>query len=255
MRAAINPFKAALRAGKSQIGLWVALANPLSAELVAGAGFDFLVIDGEHAPNDIPLILAQLQAVSASATHVVVRPPIGETHLIKQVLDIGAQTVLVPIVETVDQARQLVQAMRYPPGGVRGVATLTRAAQFGRATDYLTTANEEVCLLVQVETRRGLENLDAIAAVEGVDGVFIGPSDLAAALGRLGDPMHPEVVAVIEDAMVRIAKAGKAPGILMANEALARRCLELGALFVAVGSDAVLLAQGARSLAATYKAR
>ncbi|MDB5568889.1 MAG: 2,4-dihydroxyhept-2-enedioate aldolase [Hyphomicrobiales bacterium] len=253
MRAAANPFKAALRAGKPQIGLWVALANPLSAELVAGTGFDFLVIDGEHAPNDIPLIMAQLQAVAASTAHPVVRPPIGETHLIKQVLDIGAQTVLVPIVETVEQTRQLVQAMRYPPEGVRGVATLTRAAQFGRATDYLKTANEEVCLLVQVETRRGLENLDAIAAVEGVDGVFIGPSDLAAALGHLGDPMHPEVVAAIEDAMVRIARAGKAPGILMANEKLARRCLELGALFVAVGSDAVLLAQGARALAAVYK--
>ncbi len=253
MRAAANPFKAALRAGKPQIGLWVALANPLSAELVAGAGFDFLVIDGEHAPNDIPLIMAQLQAVSASTAHPVVRPPIGETHLIKQVLDIGTQTVLVPIVETVAQTQQLVQAMRYPPQGVRGVATLTRAAQFGRATDYLKTANEEVCLLVQVETRLGLENLDAIAAVEGVDGVFIGPSDLAAALGHLGDPMHPDVVAVIEDAMVRIKKAGKAPGILMANEKLARRCLELGALFVAVGSDAVLLAQGARALAATYK--
>lgn len=253
MRAQANGFKAALREGRAQIGLWVALANPLSAELVAGAGFDFLVIDGEHAPNDIRSILAQLQAVAASGCHAMVRPPVGETHLIKQVLDIGAQTVLVPIVETVQQTQALVAAMRYPPQGVRGVATLTRAAQFGRTVDYLRTANEEVCLLVQVETRRGLDNLDAIAAVEGVDGVFIGPSDLAAALEHLGDPMHPDVVAVIEDAMARIKRAGKAPGILMANEALARRCLELGALFVAVGSDATLLALGANALALKYK--
>lgn len=255
MAAPTNHFKAALRAGRPQIGLWVALANSMSAELVAGAGFDFLVIDGEHGPNDIPLIMTQLQGVAAAPgrTQAIVRPPVGETHLIKQVLDIGAQTVLVPIVETVEQTQMLVQAMRYPPQGVRGVATLTRAAHFGQAKDYLRTANEEVCLLVQVETKRGLDNLDAIAAVEGVDGVFIGPSDLAAALGHLGDPMHPEVVAVIEDAMTRIAKAGKAPGILMANEPLARRCLELGALFVAVGSDAVLLAQGAQALAAKYK--
>jgi 4-hydroxy-2-oxoheptanedioate aldolase len=253
MAAPINPFKAALKEGRAQIGLWVALANPVSAELVAGCGFDFLVIDGEHAPNDVPGILAQLQATAASPSHVVVRPPIGETWLIKQILDIGAQTVLVPMVDTAEQAQALVAAMRYPPEGVRGVASLTRAAAFGRTPDYLKTANREVCLLVQVETRKGLENIDAIAAVEGVDGVFIGPSDLSAALGHLGDAMHPEVTGAIEDAIVRIARAGKAPGILMADEAFARRCLDLGALFVAVGSDAVLLSKGAQALATRYK--
>jgi 4-hydroxy-2-oxoheptanedioate aldolase len=242
-----------LKARKPQIGLWVALANPVSAELVGGCGFDFLVIDGEHSPNDIPTIMSQLQALNGSPSHPVVRPPIGEAWLIKQTLDIGAQTILVPMVETAEQAQALVAAVRYPPDGVRGVAALTRAAQFGRTPDYLKTANREVCLLVQVETRRGLDNLDAIAAVEGVDGVFIGPSDLSAALGHLGDPMHPEVKAAIEDAMIRIARAGKAPGILMADEPFARRCLELGALFVAVGSDAVLLSRGAQALASTYK--
>ena len=253
MAAPVNTFKAALKAGKPQIGLWVALANPLSTELVGGCGFDFLVIDGEHSPNDIPSIMSQLQALNGSTSPAVVRPPVGEAWLIKQALDIGAQTILVPMVDTAEQAQALVAAVRYPPDGIRGVAALTRAAQYGRTPDYLKTANREVCLLVQIETRRGLDNLDAIAAVEGVDGVFIGPSDLSAALGHLGDPMHPEVKAAIEDAMVRIARAGKAPGILMADEAFARRCLDLGALFVAVGSDAVLLSRGAQALVAAYR--
>ncbi|MDB5532060.1 MAG: 2,4-dihydroxyhept-2-enedioate aldolase [Hyphomicrobiales bacterium] len=248
-----NPFKAAMKAKKPQIGLWQALANPISAELCAGAGFDFLVVDGEHAPNDIPTIAAQLQAIKGTLAHAIVRPPIGETHLIKQLLDIGAQTILVPIVETVEQTEQLVRAVRYPPQGVRGVATLTRAAQFGRVPDYLKRANDEICLLVQVETLKGLDNLDAIAAVEGVDGVFIGPSDLSAALGHLGDPMHPDVVKVIEDCIKRIAAADKAPGILMVNEPFARKCLELGTLFLAVGSDVTVLAQGTTALAAKYK--
>ncbi|MDF2114975.1 HpcH/HpaI aldolase/citrate lyase family protein [Roseiarcaceae bacterium H3SJ34-1] len=248
-----NPFKAAMKAKKAQIGLWQALANPISAELCAGAGFDFLVVDGEHAPNDIPTIASQLQAIKGTLAHAIVRPPIGETHLIKQLLDIGAQTILVPIVETVEQTEQLVRAVRYPPQGVRGVATLTRAAQFGRVPDYLNRANDEICLLVQVETVKGLDNLDAIAGVEGVDGVFIGPSDLSAALGHLGDPMHPDVLKVIEDCIRRIAKADKAPGILMVNEPFARKCLELGTLFLAVGSDVTVLAQGTTALAAKYK--
>lgn len=253
MPSLTNPFKAAMKAKQAQIGLWQSLASPYTAELCAGAGFDFLVIDGEHAPNDIPLIMAQLQAVKGSPAHAIVRPPVGETALIKQVLDIGAQTVLVPIVETVEQAQQLVAAVRYPPLGVRGVAGYTRAAHFGTVPDYLKRANDEICLLVQVETRKGLDNLNEIAAVDGVDGVFIGPADLSAALGHLGDPSHPEVRSTIEDCMKRIAAAGKAPGILMADEAFAQRCLDLGALFVAVNTDISLFAQSVYATAKKYK--
>lgn len=244
MPAPKNEFKAALAAKKAQVGFWLALANPYTAELCAGAGFDFLVFDGEHAPNDVPIILSQLQAVAPYGAAPVVRPPIGETYMIKQLLDIGAQNILVPIIETAEEAEQMVKAVRYPPHGVRGVATLTRASRFGHIPDYLATANDQVCLLLQVETRKGLDNLDAILKVEGVDGIFIGPSDTAAALGHLGNPGHPDVQAVIEDCLKRILAAGKAPGILMVNEDLAKRYLELGALFVAVGTDVGALVQG-----------
>lgn len=253
MPSMTNTFKAAIKAKRAQIGLWQSLASPYTTELCAGAGFDFLVIDGEHAPNDIPSIMAQLQAMKGSPSQAIVRPPVGETSLIKQVLDIGAQTVLIPIVETVEQAQQLVAAVRYPPLGVRGVAGLTRATYFGKVPDYLKRANDEVCLLVQVETRKGLDNLNEIAAVDGVDGVFIGPADLSAALGHLGNPTHPEVRSTIEDCIKRIATVGKAPGILMADEAFAQRCLDLGALFVAVNTDISLFAQGVYATATKYK--
>jgi 4-hydroxy-2-oxoheptanedioate aldolase len=238
MAAVENRFKLALRQGRAQIGLWQALASPYAAEICAGAGFDWLLFDGEHAPNDVPGLLAQLQAVGASDTHPVARPPFGETWIIKQYLDIGFRTLLVPMVETAAQAEALVRAMRYPPEGIRGVgAAIARASGWNRQGDYLAWANEQVCLLVQVETRRGLENLDAIAGVEGVDGVFIGPADLSASLGHRGDPGHPEVQAAIEDAITRVRAAGKAPGILTSSEALARRYLDLGCRFVAVGAD------------------
>ena len=255
MPAPENRFKHALAAGKSQIGFWLALANPYTAELCAGAGYDFLVLDGEHAPNDGPLLLAQLQAIAPYGAAPVARPPIGESWIVKQLLDIGAQTILVPMVETREQAEQLVAAVRYPPRGVRGVATLTRASRFGHIPDYLASADAQICLLLQVETLRGLENLDQIASVDGVDGVFIGPSDTAAALGHLGDPGHREVQAVIEDAIGRIGAAGKAPGILMVNETLARRYLDLGALFVAVGTDVGVLTQGVQGLADRFGVR
>lgn len=255
MPAPVNTFKAALAAKQPQIGFWLALANSYSAELCAGTGFDYLVFDGEHAPNDVPILLSQLQAVAPYGAAAVVRPPIGQTHLIKQFLDIGAQTILVPIVESAQQAKELVEAVRYPPHGVRGVATLTRASRFGHIPDYLTTANDQICLLLQVETRKGLDNLDEILEVDGVDGIFIGPSDTSAALGHLGNTGHPEVQSVIEDCIKRIKEAGKAPGILMVNEDLAKRYLELGALFVAVGTDVGVLVQGAQGLASRFGVR
>ena len=254
MPVAVNAFKAAIKEGRAQIGFWQGLASPYTAEICAGAGFDWLVFDGEHGPNDVPLLMAQLQAAAAYPVHAVGRPPIGETRIIKQYLDIGFTTLLIPHVETVDQAQKLVRAMRYPPDGVRGVAAgVVRAAHWGRDADYLEQADAQVCLLVQVETRLGLENLDAIAAVEGVDGVFIGPADLSASLGLRASPAGPEMQKVIEDAGVRILKAGKAAGILMGDETLARRYLALGFSFVAVGADAGLLAAQTSALAGRYK--
>ena len=253
MAAPHNPFKAALAAGKPQIGLWLALTSAYSAEILGQTGFDWLLVDGEHAPNDIPTMVSQLQALGRSPAHPVVRVPVGEAWLIKQVLDIGAQTVMVPMVETAAQAAMLARAMRYPPAGIRGVgASLARASSFGGHADYVTTANAEVCLLVQVESQAGLAELDAIAATDGVDGVFLGPADLAADMGHPGHSDAPEVLAAIDDAIARIRKSGKAPGILTGDHDRARHYLALGATLVAVGNDVALLRNGARALRAAF---
>lgn len=246
----INTFKKRLKAGNQLIGLWLGLADPYCAELAANAGFDWLLLDGEHAPNDLRSQLAQLQAIAPYASHPIIRPAIGDTVLIKQLLDIGAQTLLIPLVETAEQAAELVRAMRYPPQGIRGVGSaLARASRWNSIPDYLDSADDQMCLLVQIETVKGLQNLDAIAAVEGVDGVFIGPADLSAALGHRGKPTHPEVQTAIEDAVKRIQYAGKAAGILMADAKLAQHYLELGCGFVAVGVDTTVLMKGLKSLA------
>jgi 4-hydroxy-2-oxoheptanedioate aldolase len=238
---------------RAQIGLWLGLTDPVCAEICAGAGFDWLLIDGEHAPNDVRSTLAQLQALAPYSVNPIVRPVSGNVPLIKQLLDIGAQTLLVPMVESAEQAKQLVSAMRYPPAGIRGVgAALARASQWNRVTDYLHQANDQMCLLVQVETRLGLENLDGICAVEGVDGVFIGPADLSAALGHLGKPGHPDVARAIEDAIRRSRSAGRAAGILSTDETLLRRYLSLGCSFVAVGLDVNLLARASQDLARKF---
>lgn len=253
MPAPRNTFKRALAEGRPQIGFWLALANPYTAEICGGAGFDWLLIDGEHAPNDVPLMMAQLQALTGSASHPIIRPPVGEPWLIKQLLDIGAQTLLVPMVETGEQARALVRAVRYPPHGMRGVgAALARASAFNRVDDYLQTADAEVCLLLQVESRAGLAHLDDIASTDGVDGVFIGPADLAADMGFLGKPGAPEVQEAVEAALARIQSHGKAAGILTSDAALAKRYLDLGALFVAVGNDVGLLAGATSRLRASF---
>lgn len=242
MPARTNGFKRAIVAGQTQIGLWLAFASPYTAEICAQARYDWLLLDGEHGPNDIPLLLAQLQAVAALPSHPVVRVPVGEAWIIKQVLDLGAQTILVPMVECAEQARALVRATRYPPGGIRGVgAALARASAFNRIPDYLQTANDEICLLLQVESRAGLAAIVDIAAVDGVDGIFIGPADLAADMGFLGRPGAAEVQAAVTDGLARILAAGKAAGILTADPALARRYLQLGASFVAIGTDVGLL--------------
>ncbi|MFD1626242.1 4-hydroxy-2-oxoheptanedioate aldolase [Azospirillum griseum] len=255
MKTPENAFKRALAAGTPQFGLWLGLADPYCAEIAAGAGFDWLLIDGEHAPNDLRSVLAQLQAIAAyPGSHPIVRPVIGDTAIIKQTLDLGAQTLLIPMVDTAEQAAALVAATRYPPDGVRGVGSaLARASRWTRVPNYLDEADGEICLLVQVESVRGLENLDAIAAVPGVDGVFFGPSDLSASMGLRGQPNHPTVRAAIEDGMARVRRAGKAPGVLATDEAVARAYLAAGALFVGVGVDATLYARATSALAARFR--
>jgi len=256
MPAPTNTFKQALKQGDAaQIGLWLGLANSYTAELLAGAGFDWLLIDAEHAPNDLQTILGQLQAIAPYPSHPIVRPPWPDAVRIKQILDLGAQTILAPMVETGEQAAEVVSATRYPPQGIRGVGSaLARASGFNRMPEYLQTANDEICVLIQIETPKGVENLDDILATEGVDGVFIGPSDLSASMGYIGNPGHPEVQKVIEESIAKIVAAGKAPGILIADQALAQRYIELGALFVGVGTDTGLLMKSSNDLAARFKA-
>jgi 4-hydroxy-2-oxoheptanedioate aldolase len=254
MKTPINQFKLALQQKRKQIGLWLGLASPYSAELCAGAGFDWLLLDGEHAPNDVRSLLAQLQAVAPYPSHPIIRPVIGDTAIIKQMLDIGAQTLLVPMVETAEQAATLVSATRYPPEGVRGVGSaLARASRWNRRSGYLDEADAQICLLVQVESKKGLDNLEAIASVDGVDGVFIGPADLSAALGHRGNPGHPEVQQAIESSIRKVVALGKAAGILMADEKLARRYLGLGCTFVAVGADTTLLVRSTQALAERFQ--
>lgn len=249
----INQFKRALRQKRPQIGLWLGLCSSYSAELLAGAGFDWLLIDGEHAPNDVRSVLEQLQAIAAYPSHPVVRPAWNDAVMIKQLLDIGAQTLLVPMIQNAEQAQEAVRAIRYPPSGIRGVGSaLARASRWNRIPDYLHRANDEMCVLVQVETREALINLPQILEVDGIDGVFIGPADLSADMGYVGDPQHPEVRAAIDRAIGQILAADKAPGILMAAPAAAQHYLESGALFVAVGVDTTLLARSAEALAAQF---
>lgn len=256
MPAPKNPFKHAIAKGELQLGCWLGLADPYIAEISAGAGFDWVLIDGEHAPNDLRSIVAQLQVIAGRDTHAVVRPPVGETWIIKQLLDAGAQTLLVPMVESAEEARGLVEAVTYPPHGVRGVGSaLARVSDFAAIGDYLTTAREEICLLVQVENIKGLENLDEILAVDGVDGVFIGPSDLAADMGFIGQAGAPEVKRAVLGALEKIVASGKAAGILTLDTEFQKECRAVGASFVATDIDVTLFARNMRNAATNARAR
>lgn len=256
----INHFKHALRAGRAQIGIWSTIPSPFVCELIGGAGYDWVLLDTEHTPTDVPLMLQQLQAVAAAhpapdapPTHPVVRPAWNDPVLIKRYLDIGAQTLLLPFVQNAQEAQAAVRAIRYAPEGIRGMGGSTRASNFGRITDYVARAAEELCLLVQVETGEALEQIEAIAAIDGIDGIFIGPADLSASLGHPGQMHHPEVKRSIDDAIGRIRACGKAPGILMVDEPRARECLDLGAQFVAVALDTILLRNGLDAAAARFR--
>ena len=254
MKLPVNAFKAALARKEAQIGLWVGLADAYAAELLATTGFDWLLIDGEHAPNDVRSALAQLQAIAPYPVSGIVRPVQGDTALIKQYLDAGALTLLVPMVHTAAQATQVVAATRYAPRGIRGLGSaLARASRWNTVEGYVEHADEEICVLVQVESTEGLANLDAIAAVEGVDGVFFGPADLSASMGHLGRMRHPDVLKAIDEGIARVLRAGKAPGILATDPDQARYYLAAGALFVAVGLDTTLLSRSAIELAASFK--
>jgi 4-hydroxy-2-oxoheptanedioate aldolase len=249
----LNQFKRGLAGPKTQFGLWLGLANPYTAEICAGAAFDWLLLDAEHAPNDVGTVLVQLQALEAYPSHAIVRIPTANVTLIKQMMDVGAQTLLVPMVEDAGQALMLARGMRYPPEGTRGVGTgLARAARWGGIVEYLAVADGEACLIAQIETLAGVRNVAAIAAVKGVDALFIGPSDLAAALGHRGDAAHAEVQRTIEGLVRTIRAAGKPVGILAADEKLARLYIEWGCAFVAVGVDTVLLRLATRDLARRY---
>jgi 4-hydroxy-2-oxoheptanedioate aldolase len=247
-----NVFKQRLLAGERQIGLWCSLGDPYAAEIVAGAGFDWLMLDTEHSPGGVESVLGQLQAIAPYPVQAVVRPAHNDTVLIKKFLDVGAQTLLVPMVNSVADAKAAVAAMRYPPEGVRGVAGTMRASRFGRVKDYSKRAQDELCLLIQIETLQALSDMEAIASVEGVDGVFIGPNDLAASLGHLGNQSHPDVVGAIESAIARLKAIGKPSGIYTGPD-FARRCLDLGMVFAAVGGDSSLLIKSSEALAASFE--
>lgn len=249
MQLPVNRFKHALAAGQTQFGLWDALADPYVTEVLATTGFDWLLLDNEHAPNDLRTTLAQLQALAPYATHPVVRPVKADRALIKRFLDIGAQTLLVPMIDTAEQAAEVVAATRYPPHGVRGVgSSLARASRWNHVPDYLATAADELCVLVQVETVTGLANLADIVRVDGVDGVFFGPSDLSASMGLLGHAGDPRVREAVTGGIRAVRAAHKAAGVLTVDRALAQAYIDAGATFVAVGTDIGILRAAATGL-------
>ena len=248
-----NRFKRALAAGTPQIGLWMSLASPTATEVAAGAGFDWLLLDMEHAPNELPDIAHHLRAAEGGTAEPVVRVPWNEPVIVKRLLDIGARTLLFPFVQSVEEAQRALAATRYPPQGIRGFAGTTRANRYGRAAGYAQKAAEEICVLVQCETRKAVADIAAIAAVDGIDGIFIGPSDLAADMGHLGNTQHADVQAAILDAGKRIRASKKAPGFLSVREDETRRVLDAGFLFVAVNTDVAILARQSEALVRMFK--
>jgi 4-hydroxy-2-oxoheptanedioate aldolase len=253
MELPFNRFKRALSEGRQQVGLWCSLPGGYVAEALAGAGFDWMLLDTEHSPGDPLTVLEQLQAVAPYDVAPVVRPVTNDAALIKRFLDLGAQSLLIPYVQNAEEARRAVAATRYPPAGIRGVSALTRATRFGRVGGYGKRAAEQLCLLVQVETQEALDHLEEIAAVDGIDGVFVGPGDLAASFGLIGELGHATVKAAIEDAIRRIRACGKPAGILTGDAAYAKHCIALGTTFTAVGVDAGLLTRNAEALCKQFK--
>jgi 4-hydroxy-2-oxoheptanedioate aldolase len=248
----VNHFKRGIYAGQQQIGLWSSLASPITVEILAGAGYEWLLLDTEHSPNEVPMVLSQLHACMEHKTHPIVRPPSNDPVAIKRYLDAGVQTFLIPMVDTPEEAAAAVASTRFPPAGMRGFAAASRASRYGRIKNYHQTAHHEICVLVQIESKKAVENLEAICAVPGVDGVFVGPGDLSSAIGHLGDQGNEKVVKLIEDLIRRIVKAGNRPGILTGDETLARRYIDAGCIYTAVGADTGILVKGADALRSRF---
>jgi 4-hydroxy-2-oxoheptanedioate aldolase len=252
MNLPVNEFKRLLAKGQSQIGIWNTIPGPVVAELLATAGFDWVLLDTEHSLTDVPDLMGMLQAVAAYPGSAVVRPAANDPVLIKRILDLGALTLMIPYVQDAEEAAAAVRAMRYAPRGMRGVSGMSRASRFGTVKDYTRRAEEELCLIVQVETADAVGRIAEIAAVDGVDALFIGPADLAASMGHPGNAGHPDVVAMIERAIRAVTATGKAAGILTGDQAFARQCIGWGTTFTAVGIDMSILAGGARALRAAF---
>lgn len=248
-----NRFREGLIARRTQIGFWCSLASPTLTDLLGTAEFDWLMLDGEHAPNDVVSFIPQLMALKDSFSAPVVRPPSNDPVMIKRLLDAGFYNFLIPFVETADEARKAVEATRYPPAGIRGVSATQRNNRYGTVPDYFARVNDHIAVMVQIESRAGMEAVDAIAAVDGVDGVFVGPQDLAAALGHLANPLHPEVQQAIRHIFERAAAHGKASGILTTSDADTQRYIDWGASFVAVGTDIGVFRAGTKALRDKYK--
>lgn len=254
MRIRKNTFKQNILAGKKQYGIWNGLPDSYVAEICAGAGFDWICIDGEHAPYDLRTILHNMQAIQAHQVPAIVRIPTVDPIMIKQLMDAGAQNILVPMIETADQAELIAKAMRYPPIGFRGVGTaLARAAQWNRVNDYFKLADNEMCCIGQIESIKAVDNLEEILKVEGLDVCFIGPADLGATMGYLGQPSHPEVVALVKETIRKIVKAGKVAGFLTGSKPLIQEYTDAGASMIGVGLDTILLAKATKALAESYK--
>lgn len=252
MEMPVNQFKRGLREGRVQLGCWLSLASHAAAEVCAGAGYDWMMIDMEHSPNELPMVHHMLHAVSAYPTSPIVRPPWNDTVVLKRLLDVGVQTFIIPYVETVEEAKRAVAATRYAPLGVRGVSTNSRSNRFGRVKDYFARAHDETCVVVQLESKKGFDNIEAIGAVDGVDGIFVGPQDFAAGFGHLANPGHPDVQAKIAEAIARIRGTGKAAGILAFAEADAKKWIQHGATYVAVTSDQFMLAKESSATLARF---
>jgi len=254
MKIRKNTFKKNLYAGKKQYGIWNGIPDSYAAEICAGAGFDWICIDGEHAPFDLRTILHNMQAIQSYEGPAIVRVPSADPVLMKQLMDAGAQTILAPMIETADQAELIAKAMVYPPHGIRGVGTaLARAAQWNRVNDYFKLANEQMCCIGQIESIKGVEALDEILEVEGLDMCFLGPADLGATMGYLGQPSHPKVVALVKDCIKKIVKAGKIAGFLTGSKELIQTYSDAGALMIGVSLDSLLLAKATKTLAEFYK--
>lgn len=249
----VNSFKAAILAGRPQLGLFCSIGDSTVAEMLANCGFDWLLFDTEHTTLDPASVLPLLQAVAPYPVHPIVRPSSLNPAEIKKLLDCGVQSILVPYIRSAEEARLAAAAVAYAPEGIRGLAGITRASRFGAIPGYHRRARDEICLIVQIETREAFDAIEEIAAVPGVDALFIGPADLAASLGYPGEPSHPTVKQACLDGVRRIRAAGKPAGFLTLDQAFLREVMDAGSVFTAVDVDTAILRRGALAQAERWR--